>query len=212
MDDSAQIIIAGILALVPFSMIIFAIWHNRTISSDEERIRFANEHRRELERNRKQVEELKHKALEEPDDEEQELHHVIDDKATHNTFSFWWPTSQDAGTSMVWLLIAIGFLLFIKGCYDENLEGQLDSKYGHPYETFFIILFTYSFFGVVGWYFIINTGRFVLHSNKRRIETKPERDETQREIDELEALRRRAEIKRLKKELGEDNNNDKNDT
>lgn len=175
MDDSTLNIIAGIFLLVLLSIIIFAIWHNREIVSDEERIRFANEHRRELERNRSQVEEIKRKALENPSDVnpvDQCTDPITDAKSTR--FNFWWPTSKTNGMIMLWVLVIIGVLLLLKGYYDENTRrANWRGRYGlsprDTFELFFSILFFYSVVGVVAWCFIINIGRYAYHTIVRTI-------------------------------------------
>jgi len=113
-------------------------------------------------------------------------------------FNFWWPTSDANRGWMILVLFLIGGYLFTVAAGKERLTWQ--SGIG----DILIVFFFSSVIPVVMWYFIINTGRFVLHSSKRRIDTKPERDERQREVEELESSRRRVEITRLKKELGED--------
>lgn len=135
------------------------------------------------------------------------------DKAENSEqFDFWWTTSKTISVVMRWVLLTIGVLLFIKGCDDEKLIYYFRYRgWAFAVGITMEILFTYVFFGIVGWYFIINIGRFVYHTINRTIDV-PAKQETKREIEELEALRRRAEIKKLKKELGEDNSDDKDDT
>ncbi len=119
-------------------------------------------------------------------------------------FNFWWPTSQAGEKVMLCLLGMIGVLMFIKGCIDEELGEQFDGGYDNPGETIIEILFFYVALNMVGWYFIFNIGRFV-YSRISRSETVQAMQETRREKAELDALRRRSEIKKLKEELGDDN-------
>lgn len=117
------------------------------------------------------------------------------------SFNFWWPTSETGGKVMLWVLGIIGFLAFIKGCIDEGLGPQ-----SRP-EVMFSVLFFYVAVNAVGWYFIFNIGRFV-YFRINRSETVQTMQETRREKAELEALRRRSEIKKLKEELGDDDNDE----
>lgn len=129
-------------------------------------------------------------------------------------FNFWWPMSDSGGKVMLGALAVIGVLAFIKGCIDEELpflirvasvarSDNRESAFPSPDVTIAEIMFFYFFLNVVGWYFIFNIGRFV-YSRIRRSETVQAMQETRHEKAELEALRRRREIEKLKKELGED--------
>lgn len=118
-------------------------------------------------------------------------------------FNFWWPTSEKRGNVMLWVMGIIGVLGFIKGCIDEGLPDDFDSRYGDPMETIVSICLSYVAVNIAGWYFIINIGRFV-YSRVQRTEAIKTMQETRRERAELESLRRRSEIKKLRDELGDE--------
>ena len=127
-------------------------------------------------------------------------------------FNFWWPTSVTGDKVMSLALIVIGFLVLIGGCIYEELGYEVRSEYGNPGEAILMILFFYVAPAVVGWYFIINIGRFIYDRATRSSEPIRAMRETRREKAELKVLRRRSEIKKLKKELGEDDNDEDADT
>ncbi len=58
-------------------------------------------------------------------------------------FNFWSPTSATGVKVMVWVLVVIGFLGFIKGCVDERLVSKIRHQLHDPGETFFSIVFFY---------------------------------------------------------------------
>ena len=121
-------------------------------------------------------------------------------------FNFWCPATELGKKVMIWSLCIIGFLVFIKGCVDEDLPGEF-GRYGDPAPAIATVLFYYVALNVAGWYIIFNIGRFA-YSQMSRTETVTTMREAQREKAELEALRRRKEIQQLKAELGD---NDKDD-
>lgn len=112
-------------------------------------------------------------------------------------FNFWWPTSRANGKVMFWFLSLVAVVCWIKGC--NEVAGYISSKIGQFYE----VLILYFAVGVGSWYFIINVGRYA-YSRIIRSETVQRRQETRGEKEELDSLRRRIEIKRLKEELGDD--------
>ncbi len=126
-----------------------------------------------------------------------------------SSFNFWWPTSETGKKVMFYGMYLIGFLLFIKGCDDENLGSKFRFGVENGVESVISILFFHVALGVVGWYFIINFSRLA-YTHINDTETMKEMKETRHEKAELEALRRRKEIKKLKEELGDDINDEAN--
>ncbi len=113
---------------------------------------------------------------------------------------------------MALVLFAIGALMFVKGCVDQDLlRTQLRRTSGELVfpssfsagETFVEILFFNVFLNVVGWFFVFNIGRFV-HYFVTRSDTIRTFKATRNEKAELEALQRRLAIKELREKLGSD--------
>ncbi len=122
-----------------------------------------------------------------------------------NQFNFWWTTSKSGGTIFGWFLAITGVIVFFIGWGDEGLRLDYfnSDDTGFLVESLVKILLFYVAIDVVAWYFIVNIGRFAYYGINRT-ETVQTILETRREKAELESLRRRKELKELRKELGEE--------
>ena len=117
------------------------------------------------------------------------------------SFSFWWPTSDAGGFVMDLALCGVGITSFMVGVHYEG--WSISSP--RFLEQAIVVLFLYVAVNVIGWYFIFNLGRFV--NSSIRGETLRAMKEAHDEKNELNTLRRRAEILKLKKELGDAQDN-----
>ena len=115
-------------------------------------------------------------------------------------FRFGWPTSEIGSRVMGWLLAVTGVLLFVKGCIDRRLPD-----YNWRADRVAEVVILYVGFGLFSWWLIFNVFRLV-YSHVMSNESIRKKQETRDEKAELEALRRRSEIKKLKEELGDATN------
>ena len=113
-------------------------------------------------------------------------------------FNFWWATSETSSRVMGWVLAIFSVGLFVNGCNQERLiqrhwRGDIVLE----------ILIGDVLIGVVCYYVLINIGRFAYYGINRT-EAVQAMQEARSEKAELESLRRRKELKELRKELGEE--------
>lgn len=138
----------------------------------------------------------------------------VDRNYSSEKFSFWWATSKPGKRAMYWVMILCGLIMLIFGYYNTPVEYGVGKFMGRQFtapllqhwdDKIIIALKSYVFIGLTTCYFTINFGRLFYHISTQS-ESHQIKISKRLEEDELESLRRRSEINKLKAELGESDN------
>jgi hypothetical protein len=124
---------------------------------------------------------------------------------TPNEYNFFWASTPSGQKLTVLSSVIVGVLLCIKGWIDVNPEPTW--VYGGLLAAACTMLFLYVGLGVACWLLLLNICRFVHHVNVGDVVRGMW--DAHRERAELASLRRKAEIRRLRREFDADTEGNK---